>query len=315
MRYAVIADIHGNLLALDTILADAARQRVDQYLFAGDYCISHPQPNDCLNRIRNIANSIVIRGNDDQHLERLIGQDPASWTDGQMQATYWCHQDITPENRNWLFGLPHTAAFTDAGVMVQLAHKCTHFFEGLTNDIWSSIYVAGRYAHTPLTPALLQKDVQNKLDCDEDFQARFDALPDGVYLFAHTHVQWSYASKDGKRWLVNCGSCGIPLDGIVGSIPYAILEIAPDGRITEELRRVPLDIEQPIGLLASSDLALHAPVWGRLIEEEMRTGLEKVSFFIHFAETYAQRTGDVRRPFTVDTWEAAYQEWKAERLS
>ena len=61
MRYAVIADVHGNLLALETILRDAAQQQVDQYLFAGDYCISHPQPNDCLNRIRELPNSIVIR--------------------------------------------------------------------------------------------------------------------------------------------------------------------------------------------------------------------------------------------------------------
>lgn len=314
MRYAVIADVHGNLPALDTVLKDAAARQVDQYLFVGDYCISHPQPNDCLNRIRAMENSVVIRGNDDQHLERLIGQDPATWTDGQMQATYWCHGDITPENRAWLFGLPHTATITHAGVTIRMAHKCTHFFEGLQDDIWSSIYVANHYAHTPLTPARLREDVQTKLDNDPHFQARFAALPDGVYLFAHTHVQWCYASKDRRKWLVNCGSCGVPLDGITGSAPYAILDISPEGYISVELQRVPLDIELPIQLLSNSDLARHAPVWRCLIEEEMRTGLEKVSFFIRFADAYAQKTGDPRRPFAVDTWEAAYQAWKATTL-
>ena len=43
MRYAVIADVHGNLQALEAVLQDAAAQQVDQYLFVGDYCISHSQ--------------------------------------------------------------------------------------------------------------------------------------------------------------------------------------------------------------------------------------------------------------------------------
>lgn len=313
MRYAVIADVHGNLQALEAVLQDAAAQQVDQYLFVGDYCISHPQPDECLNRIRGLENSVVIRGNDDQHLERLMGQDPAAWTDGQMQATYWCHLAIRPENRQWLFALPHTATFTDAGVTVRMAHSCTYFFEGLQDDIWSSIYVADHYAHTPLTPARLREDVQTNLDNDPFFQAQFAALPDGIYLFAHTHVQWSYASPDGKKWLVNCGSCGLPLDGIPGSLPYAVIDIMPDGRITVEQRRIPMDPDLMIQTLAGSDLARHAPVWRRLIEEELRTGREKVSYFIQFAESYARRINDHRRPFSVDTWEAAYRQWIMER--
>lgn len=312
MRYAVIADIHGNLLALETILRDAAQQRVDQYLFAGDYCISHPQPNDCLNQIRELPNSIVIRGNDDQHLERLIGRDPAGWTDGQMQATYWCYQDISPENRAWLFGLPHTASLTAAGVPIRMAHSCTYFLEGCPHDVWGSVYLDKRYGQQTVTPDLLREDVQVTLDADEDFQRRFAALPEGVYLFGHTHVQWHYASANGRKWLVNCGSCGLPLDGITSGIPYAIVEVTPEGIISVEQRRIPADTTQMIQTLADSALARQAPVWRRLIEEELRTGREKVSFFIRFAESYAQRIGDARRPFSLDTWEAAYQEWKAE---
>lgn len=313
MRYAVIADVHGNLLALETVLKDAATQRVDQYLFAGDYCISHPQPNECLSRIRSLPGSMVIRGNDDQHLERLIGQDPAGWTDGQMQATYWCYRNIEPENLAWLFSLPHQVDFTCAGVPVHMAHSCIHFFKGCEYDYWSSIYLEKRYQEQSVTPALLRQDVKNTLDADPDFQARFDALPDGVYLFGHTHVQWSYASPDGNKWLINCGACGLPLDGITGSIPYAIMEIAPDGCISVEERRIPLDTDLSIAALNSSALGQSAPVWRQLIEEELRTGREKVSFFIRFAETYARSIGDHQRPFSVSTWEAAHRLWQAQQ--
>jgi hypothetical protein len=53
-----------------------------------------------------------------------------------------------------------------------------------------------------------------------------------------------------------------------------------------------------------------ANVWSRIIQQELTTALEHVTFFLRFAEEYAQRIGDPRRPYTVDTWEAAYRAWE-----
>ena len=46
MKYAVIADVHGNYPALRAVLDDAERRGISRYLFAGDYCISNPYPDE-----------------------------------------------------------------------------------------------------------------------------------------------------------------------------------------------------------------------------------------------------------------------------
>ncbi len=314
MRYAIIADVHGNLPALEQVLKDAAQRQVDHYLFAGDYCISMPCPNQCLSTVRNHPNSTIIRGNDDGHLERLLGQDPTTWTDGQMQATYWCYQQLSPDNKAWLFGLPHQAELSYAGVQLHMAHGSAAFLGSYVAEHWGCANLDKRYQGIDVTPALLAEDMQHSLDNDPDFHKRFDALPDGIYLFGHSHVQWHFASPDRKKWLINPGSCGLPLDGMPGCAPYSIVEIAQDGSIALEEYRLPFDVASFIQQMEDSDMLRHAPVWCRVIQEELRTGREKVTFFLQFVESYARQIGDMQRPFSVSTWEAAYNLWQQELL-
>ena len=75
MKLAVISDIHGNLPALETVLKDAKSNCVDNYIFAGDYCLSNPYPNECIQAIRDLDNKYVIRGNEEKYLENLIDKD------------------------------------------------------------------------------------------------------------------------------------------------------------------------------------------------------------------------------------------------
>ena len=70
----------------------------------------------------------------------------------------------------------------------------------------------------------------------------FSELEQGVYIFGHSHIQWSYQSKDGKTVLINPGSCGLPLDGITGSVPYTILDISDVGNIVIEEKRIPFEV-------------------------------------------------------------------------
>ena len=74
MRYAVISDIHGNMDALEAVLADARKQGAEGYLFAGDYCLSLPYPEEVIDRIRKIENAVLIRGNEEQYIERMRGE-------------------------------------------------------------------------------------------------------------------------------------------------------------------------------------------------------------------------------------------------
>lgn len=65
MKFAVISDIHGNLPALNAVIEDAGSNNIDTFIFAGDYCLSNPFPDECITRIKKLPKKYVIRGNEE----------------------------------------------------------------------------------------------------------------------------------------------------------------------------------------------------------------------------------------------------------
>jgi predicted phosphodiesterase len=47
-RFAIASDIHGNLPALNAVLDDARSRGISEFVFAGDYCLSGPFPDECI---------------------------------------------------------------------------------------------------------------------------------------------------------------------------------------------------------------------------------------------------------------------------
>ena len=65
MTIVAIADIHGNSIALDAVLADSKRFKPDHYLFLGDHVAFGYNPDGVLRQIADIPNTTYIRGNTD----------------------------------------------------------------------------------------------------------------------------------------------------------------------------------------------------------------------------------------------------------
>jgi hypothetical protein len=53
----VLYDVHGNLAALDAVLAEADAAGVDEWLLGGDYCAFGPWPVETLARLRELPNA------------------------------------------------------------------------------------------------------------------------------------------------------------------------------------------------------------------------------------------------------------------
>ena len=66
MRLAVLADIHGNLPALEAVMADVKRQGVDGLIVAGDFC-DRPQPLEAVRAVQALG-ACAIRGNRENYL-------------------------------------------------------------------------------------------------------------------------------------------------------------------------------------------------------------------------------------------------------
>src|SRR5580700_3177256 len=75
MRLGVIADVHGNDVALRAVLDDAARHHVDRWWVLGDLVLFGPRPAEVLDLLRGLPGISMLRGNTDRYV--LTGEQPA----------------------------------------------------------------------------------------------------------------------------------------------------------------------------------------------------------------------------------------------
>lgn len=312
MKYAIISDIHGNLPALDLILEDAQSNNVDSFIFVGDYFLSNPFPNECMERIRSIQYKHIIRGNEEAYLENLIGKDQSTWTDGQMQISYYCYRAVSEDNLKYILSIPTKLKINSHGIDINIAHSSSEFIGDFEHKEWSPAKLATKYKAQLITVESLHNVIHDYIENDEKCCSVIGNLEAGIYIFGHSHIQWSWQSEDGRITFINPGSCGLPLDGIKNSIPYTILEIADNGHVTIEEKRLPFSMEDYINILRKSDQYEKANVWTQIIIKELNSGFEHLYFFLRYVEEYAEKIGDTRRPFAVDTWEKAYKLWEKE---
>ena len=108
MRIAVIADIHGNLPALEAVLADTQRRNVDRMINLGD-CVSGPLWPREVCGVLMVRDDLTIRGNHDRWVG---GPDPARMGASDRYAFSQLNQD----HRSWLATLP-TSANVDQGIV------------------------------------------------------------------------------------------------------------------------------------------------------------------------------------------------------
>ncbi len=115
MRYAIISDIHANVEALEAILNDIDRRRVDKIVCLGDIVGYNASPNETIDLVRK-AGILSISGNHDM---RATGDaEPLGFNPQARSAILWTRDQITPENKEYLASLPETLAVDDIFFMV-----------------------------------------------------------------------------------------------------------------------------------------------------------------------------------------------------
>src|SRR3954449_12431588 len=103
MRIGLIADIHGNAVALDVVLAELMREQVDEIICLGDVAALGPQPREVLRRLRKIGCPIVM-GNTDAWL--------AAWPPDEaisrevFAITDWCAAQLSADDLVYIRTFP-----------------------------------------------------------------------------------------------------------------------------------------------------------------------------------------------------------------
>ncbi|MDN0075970.1 metallophosphoesterase family protein [Crenobacter sp. SG2303] len=109
-RFAVLSDIHGNLWALDAVLADVAAQGITDIVNLGDILSGPLKPRETAERLMPLQLP-TIRGNHERQLLACADEPGGA-------ADQFAYEAITPEQRAWLAGLPVGLMLGD----VQLSH-------------------------------------------------------------------------------------------------------------------------------------------------------------------------------------------------
>jgi predicted phosphodiesterase len=172
---ALLYDIHGNLPALEAVLADAEARGAERYVLGGDYALFGAWPVETLGRLRRL-DADWIRGNG----ERWTGGDTSDAPTPALAAIDACREMLGPADVAALAALP----------------------EQLVRD-------GVRYCHaSPLS------DMDGFAREPDDDDARLLAgASEGRVVFGHTHIQFARRDASDRTELVNPGSVGIPADG------------------------------------------------------------------------------------------------------
>jgi putative phosphoesterase len=173
---ALLYDIHGNLPALEAILADAQAAGAESYVLGGDYALFGAFPREAVERLGGL-DAARIRGNTDRWL--VDDSDAPDNAVVQRSLTH-CRSALDADLCRTLASLPETAEIGDALIChASPKSDLDTFLPEPEEDAVEKEMLAGTSAP--------------------------------VVVFGHSHLQFQ-RERDGVL-LVNPGSVGIPFDG------------------------------------------------------------------------------------------------------
>jgi hypothetical protein len=105
---AILYDIHGNLSALEAVIADALQRGADKWLIGGDVALFGPAPRETVFRLFDLRPAIWIRGNG----ERWTGQ-PGKAPDHVLGAVAAAREELGDGLVTSLLALPESAMLDD----------------------------------------------------------------------------------------------------------------------------------------------------------------------------------------------------------
>ena len=238
MRIALISDIHGNAVALDTVMTALTKQQVDSIICLGDVAASGPQPCQVIERMRAIGCPVVMGNTDDWLLQPQLKDKADDFGRLMQDVELWGSQQLSSADREYLSTFQPTIELPLANGKMLL---CYH---GSPRS-----YREGIVATKP-------EDELDKIFADH--QA-------AIMAGGHTHMQMYRRYKD--MLLLNPGSVGLAIDRVspfeqirnAAWAEYAILSTG-DGALNVEMYRIPFDLQAIIQAVLSSGMP-HAEWW------------------------------------------------------
>ena len=229
MKYAILSDIHGNLEALETVLAHAKKNGCEEYICGGDVVGYNANPSECIDKVREM-DMPCVKGNHDEYVANE-SLDLSTFNPVAAAAVEWTREQLSEEQLEWLRKLRYLR-LVDSFSIVHATMDGPH-----------------NWAY-----------VQSKMDAAASFT--YQTTP--VCFHGHTHVPVAFTEglditsdfyetvkvERNKRYFVNVGSVGQPRDGD----PRAAYAIYDTANVTIKLHRLDYDLERTQGKIRDAGL-------------------------------------------------------------
>ncbi|MFD1394848.1 metallophosphoesterase family protein [Kroppenstedtia eburnea] len=217
IRIAAISDIHGNGVAFEAVWNDLRTTSPDLIFSLGDVVQRGPQPKECLDMLKALSPSVMLRGNHEHLLTRFPqpGQKPGSFKEKlAYRSIRYDKRWLSSEELQWLANLPLTRKPVLEGIQIECFHATP---DSLTDVVW---------------PWASMEELDTMRSCDR------------THLVMYGHVHHAFIRQARDFTVVNTGSVGLPFDGDPRA-SYALIDLhGKDASV--QLRRVDYDREKAI---------------------------------------------------------------------
>jgi predicted phosphodiesterase len=238
VRVALISDMHGNAVALRTVLEDVQRDDVDLIVSLGDVAQGGPQPRECVDILRELGCPCVY-GNSDEFLITLdLGAEPVEDEERRerlLDTARWSREQLGADGLEFLLSFEPT---------VEVANLvCCHATPQSNEDV--------------ILPDTPRADAERMIG-----NPAANAVAAG-----HVHLQWLRRFSNLLWFCV--GSVGLvyehkdPMDD-VPFLPWSEYAMFSDAGV--DFRRIPFDVDELLAAARANDFPdvdRYAATWQR----------------------------------------------------
>lgn len=248
MRLAILSDIHGNRAALEAVIEDIARRRVDRVWVGGDLVGRGPEGNAVVHRLRGLGWPTIGGNHEDYLLDFHHRRTPAEWEGREeWNAARWMAAELDAEAIRHIEQLPFS--LEDQGL--KLVHGTPE---------------SNRHGIGPWTR-------------ESELADHLAKIAENILVCCHTHRPLD-RTVDGGR-VVNTGSVGLPFNRDQRA-QYALFTLGPDGWQAEAIQ-VDYDLEATSRAYQTTGFLAAGGVTARLLLLELEHATPILVPFIEWA--------------------------------
>lgn len=231
MRIGIFSDVHANIEALSSVLEAYKSEHIDKYVCIGDTVGYGASPNECCDIIRDLVEFTILGNHDAAVAGRM---DYSYYYDAARNALDLHSRQLTPENMEWLKGLPYEVRDGDVGFCHGSPINLEEFEYIFSSeqaarciDMWDDLAMVTFIGHSHLCKAFA-------LTREEVFEV----------------VAPKFVIRPEHRYIISVGSVGQPRD-YDNRASYTIYDSEEK---TFEFKRAAYDIDAAAQRIFDSDL-------------------------------------------------------------